>query len=137
MVKACESCGTEFEAKGRTRFCGGVECTRARQRVWTRDSEQGVSTVPDDVVALAGPVEAATRKVFDDAGVTDTPIAQATLVLARRLDTGKSEAGSSLAATAREFKALLAEATAEANQADDPVEVLRQGREERRLHAVK
>jgi hypothetical protein len=55
------------------------------------------------------------------------------LALARRIDAvGEEETGSSFAALAKELRAALAAAVADAEQAIDPIDELRQQRERKR-----
>ena len=96
----CE-CGTTFTATHpRARFCSSRCRTRASRggRVGARATVVPMAGRP--VAVAAGGVRDATRRVLDDANRTDTPMGQAALALAVRIDSG-NDTGSALATAVR------------------------------------
>jgi hypothetical protein len=77
-------------------------------------------------------VMAATEAELDSVGRLETPLGQAALVLAVRLEASHREPGTALAALVREHRAALAEAMRGARVAADPVDELRARRDRKR-----
>lgn len=77
-------------------------------------------------------VTTATRRTLTAAAKLDSPLGQAALVLAARMDSAADESGSALAAVAKELRTTLAEAVKGAATVADPVDQLRARREARR-----
>lgn len=115
----CQACGAPIE--GKRQFCEDSECRRERARDRKRKQRGQVIEFPagDD----HGPVWKSTYSELSKAGRVDSPMGQAALVLARRLDVGGKDTGSSTAAVARELRATLEEAlrgvVPEADRLDD------------------
>ena len=133
MRKACDSCGVAFEAKRpAAKYCGERCRKRAQRRpggvkAKTRAGALPVAALP--VGSHEGPLAAATLAELEQAGRADTAAGNAALALARRIDSGITETGSSLAAMVREHRATLAEAVRNAAVAADPLDELRSRRE--------
>lgn len=134
MQRACDRCRKPYEAKrASSRFCS-TSCRVAAQRA--RDSGLPealvVSPFPADVEvpASSGSVTSATSVQLDAAGRLDSPLGQAALALARRVDSG-SENGSALSALVRELRATLVDALDGASATSDVVDELRARRERR------
>jgi len=104
MMTTCVVCGAEFEAVRAARFCSD----RCRKRAARGRPLDAAPAAP--VAFLEGAVTAATRDALAAAGRTLTPMGQAALVLARRLDTPGLDTGSALASITRQLGATLAEA---------------------------
>lgn len=75
-------------------------------------------------------VTTATRSQLKSIGKETTPLGQASLVLAARLDAG-ADPGSAMAAMAKELRAVLAELAKSAGTVADPVDELKQRRQKR------
>ena len=72
----------------------------------------------------------AARDELQAAGRLSTAAGAAVMMLARRIDSaGPLETGSAYAALVKEFRAAMAEAVANAEQEDDPIDELRLQRE--------
>lgn len=131
MRKSCVVCGTEFEAKrSAAKYCGA----RCRQRAHRRPeaaSDAKVLALSAELASetSAGGTAAATAVELERAGRLETALGQLALALARRIDAGDAETGSSLAALARQHRETLAEAVRDAQQAVDPLDELRKRRE--------
>jgi hypothetical protein len=132
VERSCEFCGRSYEAqRSSSRFC----CSSCRVRAHvgeTPASDVGVDaavTALPAPAAVAGAVEAATRKALEKAGRVDTPLGQAALLLARDLDVSRPGATAAKAAVVKQLAASLEGALAGAARAVDPLEELRQARE--------
>lgn len=133
MRKSCEACGVDFEAKRTARKYCGERCKKRAQRrpggVKAHDPVEVPVVMPLPEVPQDGPVAVATRVELELAGRANSAAGNAALALARRIDTGTAETGSSLAAMVREHRATLAEAVRGAVAAADPLDELRARRE--------
>lgn len=128
MLKTCTECGAEFEARRRDQ-CGDRCKKRAQRRPKSSDEPAPVREMPTQ--APTDSVEEATRDELARAGREDTAVGQSAVALARRIDAGASEPGSSFAALVREHRGVLAEALKDAETAADPLDELRAKREQR------
>lgn len=141
MERECEACGRPFEAKNKlARFCTEVDCRRRRARA--RKQKQLSGRVvdlrpPDDPPAGQSGVStySTTLDRLTSAGRVETPLGQAALRLAARIDGSHSDTGSSLAAMVRELAKTLVGALEGAATPDDPVDELRAARERRQRGA--
>lgn len=149
MLKSCEDCGKEFEAKRRTaRFCserckkraqrrpGGSGTSAAARRVEAAVSQR----VPDAAPAPAevrGELTESVRAALEAAGRLGDPSGQVALVLAGRIEDGTGETGSSLASMTRELRAAVADALKDAGgkSADPGEDELEKARARRRAIA--
>lgn len=150
MQRACDSCGGKYEAKtARSRFCG-ERCRKRAQRTrpdavvrqlpvkgakrGSRKAPKGSEQVaaPASPKPVEGPVLVSTRKTLEDAGRLDTPMGQAAMVLAARLDFCLRDTGSAVASLARELRSTLDAATAGANRVGSPTDRMRDELRERR-----
>jgi hypothetical protein len=134
MKRDCDACGKRYEAKSkRSRFCARVDCRRARDRE-RRRRERGAEVVPLGAAIVAGEtgeVEGATLEQLTSAGRLETAAGRNALVLARRLDAGGLDTGSSVAALSKQHLSALSEALAGAIVVADAVDELRARRERR------
>lgn len=113
MIRPCDVCGIPYEAKRpNSRFCGGT----CRQR-----AARGYKPPPANVVALStvstvpadgdkGPVEVSTLQVLTECERQSTPLGEAALALARRVDIGR-DTGAGLAALVKQLESTLRSAT--------------------------
>jgi hypothetical protein len=137
VLKTCEVCPTEFEAKrASAKYCS-ERCKKRAQRRPGGVKAAKVLPLPaeptsEPAPALTGSVAAATIAELEAAGRLDTATGQAAVALARRIDAAGAETGSSLAAVARQHMATLAEAVKNASVAADPLDELRMRRERKR-----
>ena len=128
MRKVCAECGTGFDTirPQQAKFCSSRCRTRAHRRV------PGPVAPPGDMPP--GPsrgVETATLAALNEAGKAGSPLGEAVLVLARRIDGSSSELGTSLASLVREFRASLTEVVKDARPAANALDELRARRERR------
>ena len=79
-------------------------------------------------------VAESTRRKLDEMGQLDTPLGQATMVLARRLDRPGGDTGAGLASLAKQLAATLAAATGDARPAGDLLTELRARRDRKLGH---
>lgn len=120
-MKQCAACDKPAKTE-RSEFCDDPECLRERARDRKRKERGQVIEFPVDD---AGQVTKATYAELHKADRLDTPMGQAALVLARRLDGGSKDTGSSTAAVARELRATLEEALAGVQPDADAVDDIR------------
>jgi hypothetical protein len=160
--RTCQQCGTPFEAKRpQALFCGHVCRNRAsRLRAELReDTTPAAEPTPAPARQVLEPsaiwgaeeeppagsgwgdedqprlitVLTTTHQLLSDQHVLETPLGQAALQLAARLDESHHESGSSMATLAKQLQSTLAAATAAAaKSAEDPMDEIRRRREERR-----
>lgn len=107
-VRICESCEASFVSTSRAKRC--PSCRTADKR------PSHYETTHAELAAI---------------GKTTTALGATALGLAARLDRG-TDAGSAIAAMAKELRAILAELTKAAPAVNDPVDEVRRRREERR-----
>ena len=131
METRCEVCGGSFEAKRRTaRFCSSKCRVRAHRGAQVVElPAEKPARVTAEAPMSSGSVEAAVVKQLAEVERVDTPMGQAALVLARRLDGGAADTGSAVAALVKQLEATLEAATAGAKAEDDPVDELRKRRD--------
>lgn len=126
MERTCDVCGEQFEAKSkRAKYCSD-RCRQRRHR--GAGSVADVRTLPTPTAT----VEAQTRTKLEEVDRLDTPLGQAALVLARRLDDGIRETGAGLASLTKQFQATFEAATANVQQAQSPLDKARDELAERR-----
>jgi hypothetical protein len=127
MRKRCTVCSEEFEAKrSAAMYCSGRCQKRAQRQPKPGEPAATMPVDPDSELwtATLDELTSATR-VASASG-------QAALLLARRLDSGLTETGSSVAAMIREHRAALADALKGARAETNPLDELR-ARRERKL----
>lgn len=90
--------------------------------------------LPDHLGGSAGGLVAATMAELDVAGVLNTSRGQGALVLARRLEAGGLDTGSSVAAMVAGLRAAMDSALDSAVAVDDPLDMLAKKRVERLAH---
>ena len=132
MQLACQVCEETFEAKRATaKYCSG-RCRKRNQRGGgaAKAKERGAER-PSGV----GSVAAATLIELQEASRLQTPLGQAALALAHRLDMSQMDTGAGVASLAKQLEATLAAATADAEVAADPIDELKAARERKR-HAA-
>ncbi len=135
MQRACDICGTSFEAKrADARLCSQA-CRKRAQRAGaarTRKSvvAAGLTVVPDPPAAAApapvsGSLTASTEQALQAAGRANTWQGQSALELARRIDRAFVDTGSAYASLHREFRAAMTDALKGANVAKSAVQARR------------
>lgn len=126
MMRACEQCGRQYEARhGLSKTCGDA-CRKARSR--------GKPSSPDVIVQNDAPVMVglvdSTVAALDAAGRLNSVAGQQALRIAQAM-TGR-ETGSSLASLSKELSAVMALALAGVPVAGDSIDELKVRREARR-----
>lgn len=128
--RACLACGESLEGTRQKKYCANNGVCKMRYHRGARaepsEREQG-----DGIQST----EAATMLELADAGRLGTPLGQAALVLARRIDRSHLDTGAGVASLAKQLQATLAAATADAEVEDDPVDEVR-ARRDAKLHAA-
>lgn len=115
MIRPCDVCGSTYEAKRPTsKYCSG-RCRMRASRGFPTEHRAKVVAIGTDLPALeplpaVGPVEATTLGVLTEAERENSPLGQAALALARRVDTGQ-DTGAGLAALVRQLEMTLHSAT--------------------------
>lgn len=135
MQRSCDVCGVPYEAKrASSRYCSTRCRTRAsRGQVVPLAQRPTPTPVP---AAAAGAVERSTAATLENVGRLDTPLGQACIVLARRLDSPGADTGSAMAAVAGRLETMLASATKGAGAATAPQQLRDQLAERRRKHGA-
>lgn len=126
MAKVCEVCGEGFDGHPTAKYCGATCRKRAQRR------PGGVDADPVAPAGVEGPVTAATLSELNAAKRAGTALGESALALARRIDGAARDSGASLASLAREHRATLAAALADAESAADPLDELRARRDRKR-----
>jgi hypothetical protein len=132
----CAVCGGRFEAKRATRkYCSPrcrVRASRAGEPLPpARDAPPVVKLAPApslDVSTGTG-LLTVTVHALEEADRVDTPMGQATLLIARLLDSGIQDTGSSIAALIRQYDLILTKALDGADKKMTPLEKIRRERE--------
>jgi hypothetical protein len=133
MTRNCDVCRKPYEAaRVSSKFCSDSCRKRARRGVAIAPAVPVAPLVPP--VSLVGTLTAATTAELQAAGREFTSLGQAALLLARRLESGEVETGSSVAALVREHRAVLAQAVDGAEVAADPLDELADRRFARRAN---
>lgn len=143
MELKCAQCGRPFVGKRSTaKFCSTrcrTAATRARQTGTAPVAPVALVTPPtppadeDAPAAESGIVEAA-REELEQAGVLNTPLGQAAMLLAQRL-TNPFETGSAIASLAKQWQAQHEAALNSVKRADQMDEVTR--RRDEKLRAAR
>ena len=133
MQRECDRCGRLYEAKNsRSRFCSDLhraEAGKAR-KAGLPERVAGVAVLPPEP-SEEGPQALATRIQLEVAERFDSPLGQACMALAKRMD-ARIDNGSGLASLVRELRTTLEAALDGAARAPDVVDELRARRERRR-----
>lgn len=148
MERGCDCCGEAYEAKTvRSRYCSD-RCKRRYHR-GARPSADGARAKPkkgrgkkaakpasdssadEPDRSGVGSTTAAVLLELQEAKRLHTPLGQAALVLAHRLDASHKDTGAGVASLAKQLQATLTAATAEAEVDADEVDELRRRREEK------
>jgi hypothetical protein len=126
-TRKCDHCGSRYTTKSQlSRYC-----TAACRNTAYRSRKAGAGSPQPAPDTDQGLVERETRVELARLGGTGTPMGAVAVALARRVDGAAGEAGSSVAALARELRMTLG-VVAEASKVEaDPIDELRQRREER------
>jgi hypothetical protein len=129
MQRTCEVCEEKFEAKRATaKYCSG-RCRKRNQRAGgAKKAEERRKAAASGV----GSVAAATLLELQEASRLHTPLGQAALALAHRLDMSQMDTGAGVASLAKQLEATLSAATADAEVAADPIDELKAARERKR-----
>lgn len=130
----CQVCETPFEAKRTSAKYCSERCKKRNQRGGgaAKAKEREEPKPPDGL----GATTTATLLHLEEAGVLHTPLAQAALKLAHRLDYSHMDTGAGVASLAKQLEATLASATAAAEPEADPIDELRAARERKRAAAA-
>lgn len=116
MQRPCDVCGEVYEAKRpQSKYCGDTCRKRAQRGYVVTDTP---TLVPDSV---DGPVALAALAVLRESERMETPLGQAALALARRVDVNR-DTGAGLAALVKQFEATLKAATADVKSAESPLD---------------
>ena len=122
MLRNCESCGSQYEARSvRSRFCSD-NCRVRNSR----------GAAAPDIALDDGPLVRAVMKELAAAGKVDSMRGQQALVLARRMSGSETNAG--VAALSRELRSVMAAAlgTKASGVTTDGIDELRARRDEKR-----
>ena len=119
MKMTCTSCGESFEAKRPSAKYCSERCKKRAQRGQRVVNLPGAPPAP-----VVGRVEAAAAARLAEVEREDTPVGQAVLALARRIDQGY-DTGAGLASLVKQFEASLKSATAGAETEVSPVDQMR------------
>ena len=120
MHRPCDACGEMYEAKHpSSRFCG-AKCRKRASRgaVTAPEVDELPTLVPEHT---EGPVAESALSVLRAVERLETPLGQAALALARRVDVGR-DTGAGLAALVKQFEATLRSATADVKSEESPLE---------------
>ena len=129
MQLACQVCEDTFEAKRATaKYCSG----RCRKRNQRAGGAKKAAERREASSSGVGSVAAATLLQLQEASRLHTPLGQAALALASRLDISQTDTGAGVASLAKQLEATLAAATADAEVVDDPIDELKAARERKR-----
>lgn len=147
MMRDCDVCGETYEAKRRTsRYCstrcrtkasraGGVPRGVVKMPKAPASQPDSPEPLTHSGVGGEGGVTGATREALEAAGREATPLGQACIALARRLDDPGTDTGSAMAAVAKQLEAMLASATKGATSTAAPDQLRDELAERRRAHA--
>lgn len=140
-VTRCMWCDQPFDAKRNTaKYCSDrhkMAAARARKAGKPVGNPEGrVILLPqpipgEDGAPEYGPVETETRTQLERAERLNTPLGQAALAFARKLDNGQRESGMGFAAVGKEFNELFENAMSGASLDNDELDELRLRRERR------
>ncbi len=130
MERNCEHCGRAYIAKSsRSKFCKEAECVRSRDAARKRRGPGGevvvAFPVPTPADEPCGPLEAAAREELMACDRADTFAGRLALGLARRMDAGSRDTGSSVSSLSKELRAAMADATKDAPRAADAIDELK------------
>lgn len=128
----CAVCGGRFTAKRHTaKYCS----PRCRMRASRAPEKPPLRQESAPIVALAPKASGdtgllmVTLNALEQADRVDTPMGQATILIARLLDSGIQDTGSSIAALIRQYDASLTKALDGAQRVESPLERGRRARE--------
>ena len=104
MIRNCNSCGDEYEAKRpNSKYCGDT-CRKRGSRSGGSVVELPATPEPDD----EPPLLAATRQELEKAGMAESALGQQAIELARRMSHPKAM-GLSVAPISKELRSIMAE----------------------------
>lgn len=127
MLRNCDVCGVQYEAKRPNSRFHSDTCRKRHQR--------GARVAPVRAVPTrVGLVEQATRAELDEAGRLGSALGQVAVALAARLDDGR-DTGQGAASLSKELRAVMAAALADVTAAADPIDELRSWRDRKRAAA--
>jgi hypothetical protein len=138
MDRLCVICGGTFTAKRpQARMCSDRCRKRSQRSSGTPQGVQGAPVVPvavplpqsEDSAGLGAGVAESTRAKLVALDRLDSPLGQAAMVLARRLDNPGMDTGSSIASVARQYQLTMEAATEGEKVASDPLDELRARRD--------
>lgn len=130
MQRPCDVCGEVYEAKRATsKYCSDrCKMRKARGAVTRSGGEKVAQLAPEPT---DGPVTAAALVTLRETERLETPLGQAALALARRVDVGR-DTGAGLAALVKQFEATLTAATANVKSDASPLDRARDELAQRR-----
>lgn len=130
MDRSCDVCGQSYVAKrASSRYCS-ERCRKRAQRVPVVPVAP-VTDISDRGGDRVGQMEVTTVRELAAAGMLDSSLGAAALVLARRLDSVTADTGSSIASMVREHRATLSAAVSAGVVVADPVDELNRKRQAR------
>lgn len=123
MQRPCDVCGESYEAKRATsKYCSDrCKMRKARGAVTKTEGDKVPTLAPEHV---DGPVTESALVTLREAERVESPLGQAALALARRVDLGR-DTGAGLAALVKQFEATLKSATADVKSAASPLDTAR------------
>lgn len=129
MKRACDVCGVTYEAqRTNSKYCT-PNCRQRKARGWKPPDGAArvvaLSNMPDlPAEPGVGPVEATTLGMLAEAERENTPLGQAALALARRVDSPR-EMGAGLAALVKQLEQTLRSATSGVHEDASPLDKAR------------
>lgn len=134
MTRNCDVCRKPFEAKRpQARFCGAT-CRKRNSRGAgpTAPMPKSAPVVPVPAEAAGAGLIATVVNELTAADRLNTAVGQCALRLAVRMETSTVDTGAGLAAMSKELRAVMAQALAGAQEAEDPIDELRARRDRKR-----
>lgn len=127
MQRACDSCGTDYEAKRPTsRYCS-TKCRNRAARAGV--SKPRIHAESSDPIVITTTVADQVRRELGQ--ILESSAGQMALSLAHRLDAAV-DTGSAMAAVARELRTIMGELLGTVADVADPIDELKAARERRR-----
>lgn len=125
--RACLACGESLEGTRQRKYCANNGVCKMRYHRGARAEPQG-GQEPNGIQST----EAATMFELAEAARLGTPLGQAALVLARRIDRSHLDTGAGVASLAKQLQQTLEAATADVTHEESPLDRHRDELAERR-----
>lgn len=136
MTRNCDVCRVPYEAKrASSKYCSDGCRKRAQRAPGVPLAAVVTSLASASLPAEDGSLCLATVRELEAADQLGSSLGQACLFIARRLDSGSMDTGSSVAALLRELRATIAEAIASGRVAADPLDQIAAKRAARQARA--